>query len=147
MIFIFTMGKQSGEKMFQPMKELTAGIRSLPIGWQLWVMLMAVVNMLLPLLFIEQPEAQWTLVAFIAGATLGMVLVKRQGFTRLLGLMHIFWIPLLLWLWGRMSIWPVGEPFVIWLRTLMVINAVSIVIDAVDVVRYISGDRGGDKDS
>jgi hypothetical protein len=133
--------------MLQSMKELMAGIRSLNIGWQLWVMLMAAFNMLLPLFFIQQLEAQWTLAAFFAGATLGMGLVKIQGFTRLLGLMHIFWIPLLLWLWGRMSIWPVGEPFGIWLRTLMVINAVSIVIDAVDVVRYISGDRGGDKDS
>jgi len=133
--------------MLQSMKELMAGIRSLNIGWQLWVMMMAAVNMLLPLFFIQQLEAQWTLAAFFAGATLGMALVKIQGFTRLLGLMHIFWIPLLLWLWGRLSLWPGGEPFGMWLRTLMAINAVSLIIDAVDVVRYISGDREGSKNS
>ena len=30
---------------------------------------------------------------------------------------------------------------VLWIRTLMVLNSISLIIDAVDVIRYIRGDR------
>jgi hypothetical protein len=31
--------------------------------------------------------------------------------------------------------------FGIWVRALMMLNAVSLVIDAADVIRYVAGDR------
>ncbi len=36
---------------------------------------------------------------------------------------------------------PDNDAFGIWIRVLIVLNSVSLVIDAVDVIRYIAGDR------
>jgi len=120
---------------------LMRGIRSLPFGWQLWVHALAGVNMVLPLLFWGRPEAMWTLAAFAAGFFTGALMVRWQGFTRLLGLMHVFWLPLLVWLWGRFPLVPSSDPFGLWLRVLFLMNAVSLLIDVVDVARYVHGDR------
>ena len=69
------------------------------------------------------------------------VLTALSGFSRLLGLGHIFWIPLLYFLWTRLDQIPADEFFGIWIRVLMTLNAVSLIIDAVDVGRYIAGER------
>ncbi len=44
-------------------------------------------------------------------------------------------------LWLRLDQIPVDEPFGLWIRALMVANAISLVIDTIDVTRYISGER------
>ncbi len=51
------------------------------------------------------------------------------------------YIPLLLFLWTRLDQIPASDLFGMWIRTLMVLNALSVVIDTIDVVRYIAGDR------
>jgi hypothetical protein len=58
-----------------------------------------------------------------------------------LGLGHIFWVPLLYFLWMRLDQNPADDFFGIWMRVLMLLNAMSLIIDAVDVGRYIAGDR------
>ena len=50
-------------------------------------------------------------------------------------------IPLLYFLWTRLDQIPADEFFGIWIRVLMTLNAVSLIIDAVDVGRYIAGER------
>ncbi|MFQ5757910.1 MAG: hypothetical protein ACE5H7_17695, partial [Acidiferrobacterales bacterium] len=57
------------------------------------------------------------------------------------GLGHILWIPLLYFLWMRLEQNPADDFFGLWIRVVMVLNALSLVIDVVDVVRYIAGDR------
>jgi len=121
---------------------LMRGIRAMPLGWQLWVHALAMMNMILPLGFIGRPEAGWTLAAFFAGFFTGALLVRLKGFTRLLGLMHVFWLPLIAWLWTRLDAAPAGSAFGWWLRGLILMNAISLVIDAVDVGRYLRGDEG-----
>lgn len=120
---------------------LMRGIRSMPLFWKLWVHALAGVNMVALLFFWGRPEAGWTLAAFFAGFITGALLVKRQGLIRLLGLMHVFWLPLLAWLWGRVELAPASEHFGIWLRALFLMNALSLLIDAVDVMRYLRGER------
>jgi len=127
--------------MIQANREFIRGIRSLAIGWQIWVMGLIVLNMLAPLVFYDRLEAQWTFAAFMAGAMTGLVLVKVQGFTRLLGLMHIFWIPLMVWLALRLDQIPADDMFGMWVRVLIGINSISVIIDAMDVVRYLRGER------
>jgi len=58
-----------------------------------------------------------------------------------LGLGHIFWIPLLYFLGTHLDQIPPDDGFGVWVRALMVINATSLVIDAVDVLRYLAGER------
>lgn len=68
-------------------------------------------------------------------------LTALSGFTRLLGLGHLFWIPLLWFLWISLDGMPSDTFFGLWLRVLITLNALSLLIDAADVIRYIAGKR------
>jgi len=113
--------------------------QSLPV--RLWVGLMVIFNMIIPLFFLERLEAQVVLAAIMASMLLMTLITSTTGFTRLLGLGHIFWIPLLYFLWISLDQIPPDDGFGVWVRVLMVINATSLVIDAVDVFRYLAGER------
>jgi len=112
---------------------------SLPV--RLWVGLMVIFNMIIPLFFLERLEAQVVLAAIMASMLLMTLITSTTGFTRLLGLGHIFWIPLLYFLWISLDQIPPDDGFGVWVRFLMVINATSLVIDAVDIFRYLAGER------
>ncbi len=117
------------------------GMMKMPLPWQLWLMLLVTVNLVIPLFYIDRLESQVVVGVFVASLVLFSILTARVGFTRLLGLGHILWVPLLWFLWTRLVQNPPHDLFGIWIRTLMTLNAMSLVIDAVDVIRYIAGDR------
>ena len=117
------------------------GIMKMPLRWQPWLMLLVTVNFLTPLFFITHLEAQIVLLTFVAGTMLMTFITSISGFTRLLGLGHILWVPLLYFLWSRLSENPANEFFGIWIRVLMILNALSLIIDVIDVVRYTAGER------
>lgn len=121
--------------------KLNKGMMKMPIYWQLWLMLMVAANAVTPLLYLDRLEARVVLVTFVASVVLTTLLTGVSGYTRLLGLGHIFWVPLIIFLWSRVDQIPVNDFFGIWVRALMAINAVSLVIDFTDVFRYIAGDR------
>ncbi len=70
-----------------------------------------------------------------------VVITRTNGFTRLLGLGHILWIPLLLFLAGRFRSVPADDLYGTWLRLVVVLNLMSLVLDAVDVARFARGER------
>ena len=117
------------------------GMMKMPLPWQLWLMLLVTVNLVIPLFYIDRLESQVVVGVFVASLVLFSILTARVGFTRLLGLGHILWVPLLWFLWTRLDQNPPHDLFGIWIRTLMTLNAMSLVIDAIDVIRYIAGDR------
>jgi hypothetical protein len=69
------------------------------------------------------------------------LLTARFGFTRILGLGHILWIPLVGWLAFRLGQIPADDAFGLWVRGVILVNAVSLVIDTADVIRFAAGDR------
>ncbi len=117
------------------------GIMKMPVHWQLWLMVLMAFNLVIPLFLLSHVEAQVVLCVLVASLMLFTVLTARFGFTRILGLGHIFWFPLIYLLWTRLDQSPADDVFGIWIRALITLNAASLVIDAVDVVRYIAGDR------
>jgi hypothetical protein len=117
------------------------GMMKMPFHWQLWLVLLLTVNLIVPFFYIDRVEAQVVLAVLVASFVLSTILTARVGFTRLLGLGHILWVPLLWFLWTHLEQNPPDDFFGIWIRTLMTLNAMSLVIDAVDVIRYIAGDR------
>jgi hypothetical protein len=117
------------------------GVMKMPMLVRLWLMLLVALNLVVPLFSLDRLEAQVVVVTFVASVMLMTVLTASLGFNRLLGLGHIFWIPLMYFLWLRLDQIPVDEPFGLWIRALMVANAISLVIDTIDVTRYISGER------
>ena len=117
------------------------GIMKTPLPVRLWLMVLVVANLAVPLFYLNHLEAQVILISILASMVLMSILTARTGFTRLLGLGHIFWIPLLYFLWTRLCQIPANDFFGIWVRAVMVLNAVSLVADASDVIRYAAGDR------
>ncbi|MFQ5991916.1 MAG: hypothetical protein ACE5NA_05710, partial [Nitrospiraceae bacterium] len=113
----------------------------MPWPWQVWLLVLVTANFVAPLLWLDRPEAQFTLAAAIGGLVLMTMLTGLTGFTRLVGLGHLPWIPLLIYLWTRLDQAPAEDPFGMWIRSVIVLNAVSLLIDAVDVGRFIAGDR------
>ncbi len=113
--------------------------RSTPV--RLWLLLLVTANMVIPLFLLGRLEAQLVLATFLASIVFMTALTAISGFTRLLGLGHMFWIPLLWFLWTRFDGTPSDTFFGLWLRVLITLNALSLVIDAADVIRYIAGER------
>ncbi len=116
-------------------------VMKMPIHWRLWLALLVIVNFVIPLFFLNRVEAQVVAGSLIASMILMTGLTALSGFTRLLGLGHILWIPLLYFLWMRLGQNPADDLFGVWLRVLMILNAASLIIDVIDVGRYIAGDR------
>ena len=114
--------------------------QSLPV--KLWMGLMVIFNMVIPLFFLDRLEAQVVLAAIMASMAVMTLITGTTGFSRLMGLGQIFWVPLLFFLWTQLDQIPPDDGFGVWVRALMVINAASLVIDAVDVFRYLAGERG-----
>ena len=117
------------------------GVMRMPLPVRLWLVLLVTANMVIPLFFLGRLEAQVVFATIVASGVLMTVLTGLSGFTRLLGLGHVFWIPLIWFLWTRLDQAPSDTFFGLWLRVLITLNALSLVIDTVDVVRYIAGDR------
>ncbi len=117
------------------------GMLKMPLHWQLWLMLLVAANLVASLFFLHRLEAQVVLGTMLASMMLMTLLTARFGFTRILGLGHILWLPMLAFLFTSLGDIPANDAFGIWIRTLFVLNGMSLVIDAVDVMRFISGDR------
>ncbi len=117
------------------------GMLKMPVHWQLWLVLLVTANLLIPLFFLARVEARVVVATLAASVTLTTALTGRYGFTRILGLGHVLWIPLLYFLWTRLDTMPANDAFGIWIRALMALNALSLVIDCIDVARYVAGDR------
>ncbi len=113
----------------------------MPKHWVAWVGLLMIANMVVPLFFIETLEAQVALGAMMGGAAIQMVIFKMKGFVRLLGIGHILWIPMVIWLAIGFDPEHIASPFGLWVAAVMILNSVSLMIDGVDVARYIRGER------
>ncbi len=110
-------------------------------GLAAWISLLLAANMVGSLLFINTLEGQVVLAALVAGALTQTALFAAKGFVRLLGVGHVFWVPLIPWLWSRLDELPPSGPFGYWVAAVMILNSMSLLIDVTDVVRYMRGDR------
>ncbi len=117
------------------------GLMRLPMIWKSWVMLLMICNMILPLILISPIEAQITLGTFAIAGLLMSLITAYAGFTRLLGLGHFLWFPLIVYLWPALSIQTPITLFGIWLYSVITLNSLSLLIDVIDVIRYITGNR------
>ena len=121
---------------------LIEGILSMPIGWMLWVMWMMALNTASIVFCWKKIEARFVLAAWIPNGIFMTLLAEQMGYTRILGLSHaIFWTPLVIYLFTRRKNFEWGTIYGKWLYILLVTNVASLVIDYIDVIRYIAGDR------
>lgn len=129
---------------------LSEAIALQPSWLLVWIGILVVTN-LAALLFVVgrrdgkwlfRPEAAAILIAFFAAGALMEYLYALHGYVRLLGLAHlVFWTPVYAWIYfsRRKRHPPSRSLFGKYLVLYLVINGLSLVIDAVDVVRYFIG--------
>ena len=117
------------------------GILAMPLPWRLWLALLVATNLVAPLFFIEHVEARVVIGALLISMALMTALTARFGFSRILGLGHVAWIPLIGFLLTRVADVPLADAFGLWLRAVIVLDAISLVIDAIDVARFARGER------
>ena len=113
----------------------------MPLRLQLWMGLLVAANLVAPFFLLGHVEARVTLAAGLISMMLMTGLTARFGFSRIVGLGHLAWLPLLVFLVGSVTEVPATTGFGLWLRSVIVLDAISIVLDAVDVVRFMRGDR------
>jgi hypothetical protein len=117
------------------------GIFRLPIGVRLWLMLLMAVNLVVPVIYVQRSEARIVLLTFLASFLLMVLITRTSGFTRLLGLGHVLWVPLVLFLLSRLDLIAVGDAYGVWIGSVIALNSISLVLDSVDVLRFARGER------
>lgn len=106
-----------------------------------WLALLMAANMVGPIVFIKSLEGKMVILAAIVGAAIQIAIFGSKGFVRLLGIGHLPWVPLVLWLGSRFDQIPRDGIFRYWILSVIVLNTLSLIIDAIDVTRYVMGDR------
>ena len=127
--------------MLKAMIGLMKTMMLLPKPWLAWMSLLVFANVLVPLYFIQTLEAKVVLAAMICGLLIMTALFGAQGFVRLLGIGHIAWVPMIPWLIMRFDNASFESFFGFWLAAIIVLNFLSLIIDGIDVMRYIRGER------
>ena len=127
---------------------LNEAIGTEPAWLQAWVVLLVLTN-LAALLFVVgrregglrvRAEPIAILVSFFAAAVLMSWIYAEVGYVRLLGLAHIvFWGPVWLWLISRRKAIGTADLFGKYVHLYLGVAGVSLVIDVIDVVRYLLG--------
>jgi hypothetical protein len=106
-----------------------------PVWIPVWVSYLMVIN-LVSVGFWYEPLAKVIFITFMVSAMLMMALYSRFGFERILGLGHVLWVPLLIYILIQI---PAAESgFQIYLVVLAVSIAISLAFDAVDVWKYFT---------
>ena len=124
------------------MIELNKQIFTMPFPWNLWVGLLAAVNMVGGLVYIHTFEGQLALVCLMLAFIIMWGIYVKKGFVRLLGLGHLVaWTPLMVWYSQVIFRGGAEGAFKYWLISVMAVNGISLIIDFVEVVRYSLGER------
>ena len=113
----------------------------MPLGWKPWLISLLTANMIAPLFMLSHVEARVVFAVALLNGALFSVLTAATGFSRLLGLAHLPWIPLVWYLVETLS-QSDTTPVTTWKWAVILLNSGSLVLDAVNVIRYIGGERG-----
>jgi hypothetical protein len=111
--------------------------RPLPRVWCVWLV---AVNAAC-LFFIHHIEAQVVLAVTCVAVVVQAMIYQRYGFTRILGSVHLMWIPMFGWMATRMDSIQIDSELKNWLIVLFLTNIISLLIDFSDMVRFMRGER------
>ncbi len=105
-------------------------------GWiPIWLFFLMIINVA-SLGFWHEPLAKLIFITFMTSAMLMMGLYSRFGFEKILGLGHILWVPLLVYVLTQLPI--VEASFKSYLVVLSISIAISLAFDITDVWKYFT---------
>ncbi len=121
-------------------ESLVHDARRFPIGWRAWFWVLLGVNFVAPLFFLGTPEARVVLIAYVVASVVIVLLHRRLGWVRLLGIGHFPWLFLLPWIVFRYATTSPGGAFAGFLLLVVLVDTACLAVDAVDFVRYTRGE-------
>lgn len=125
--------------MIDPILRFHRGLWRSPLWVRLWLVLLGGGNIAGAFLYWETPEAKVVPACLPVAMTIMAALTAKFGFSRILGVGHFVWFPLIAWIVMRL---PHPDPGVdLWLRIVVGLNAISLAIDVVDLRRWLRGER------
>lgn len=110
-----------------------------PVYEVIWVFYMMAIN-LYAIRFWDEPLAKAIVVVFLISSMLMMGLYSKFGFTKILGLGHILWIPLAIYI--AFSLGSADGSYFSYLVVLLFTISISLVIDIYDVWIYYKKNYG-----
>lgn len=112
-----------------------------PLHEVVWVFYMMLINMA-ALIFWEEFLAKIIVVTFLLSSMLMMGLYSKFGFTKILGLGHILWLPLIVYMFAVLG--ETAGLFYQYLVVLAITILISLVIDTFDVWSYFREKRANE---
>jgi len=106
-----------------------------PVWIPIWVFYLMVINVV-SVGFWGEPLAKLIFISFMISAMLMMGLYSKFGFEKILGLGHILWVPLLVYILTQIS--SVEDGFKSYLVALSISIAISLAFDIFDVWNYFT---------
>ena len=116
-------------------------IRAQGSGIGTWGFVLNIPQIVGGLLFLPRVEALVILVFELIALAVAGQIHKRTPFSRLTGICHLPWLLMLPWLVWRLLTLDHGAVYATWLWFVCATVAISLVFDAMDVVRWLRGDR------
>ena len=123
--------------MLREIKELVGGAWALHPVWRVWMTTLLAVNGVAPLFFLPRLTAVITIVASLTALAMALPLVRLHGYSKLLGLIHAPWVPMVA---ASIYLYPgadVMSPYKAWLTASIVLSIGSLVIDVSDIFRFV----------
>lgn len=111
-----------------------------PIPLRFWLGTLNILNMAGVVLF-EGTEVLAVAVIFFVSGILTAYMYQQLGFVKILGASHVLWPFEIAWLWFMRLPEIEDESLHTWLTVVVVINSLCFVLDVMDVIKYINGDR------
>ncbi len=115
-----------------------------PVWVVIWVIFLMMINVA-SVGFWNEPLAKVVFVVFMFSAMLMMGLYARFGYEKILGMGHILWIPLLVYV--LMEISTANDTFKSYLVIWSISIAISLVIDIIDVWKYFTSRKSASRTS
>ena len=109
-----------------------------PIWIPIWVVILMIVN-IASVGFWDEPLAKVIFVTFILSAILMMGLYSRYGFEKILGMGHILWLPLFVYVLMRIP--AESDTFKEYLIIWSILTVISLVFDVIDVWKYFASQK------
>ena len=112
-----------------------------PYALRFWIGILLLANMGGLLFFPGSVETQVIAGSVMIGTVIMSYLYSRYGgFTRLLGLGHVHWPVLVIWLYVRLS--TIDDPTLQkWVVFVIVVDSISLILDFKDVMKYFDGQK------
>lgn len=117
------------------------GLRMTRAAWKPWLISLLVANMIVPLFWMNRLEAQIVFGVALLNYLTFILLTGISGFSRLLGLAHVYWIPLICFLCTRLEMLPSDTAYGAWIRIVIILDMGSVLLDTANVIRFCRGDR------